>query len=339
VNFLQMLLWPLSVPFGAAARLRVRAYRSGLMQQRRLDGIVISVGNLTVGGTGKTPMVLWIAERLIAQGEKTAILTRGYRGQESDHGRTSDEAQLLGARLGGLVDVGVGADRWAEGRRLAARGVGYFILDDGFQHLGLARDVDLVLVDATSPFGGGHLLPAGRLREPKSALARADIVVITRSSHAPTVQAVIGRQSKAPIFYAHMQLDSVHTWNGHYPGAEDSSAGQRRFFAFCGIGNPSAFLSDLRSAGLDIVGHRFFPDHHRYDERDARFLEAAARQAGADALVSTEKDVFNLAGVRFSSLPVRYCRSSLRVDDEDLFWRAILTKAEAKLRRSNEPAR
>jgi tetraacyldisaccharide 4'-kinase len=336
VNFLQTLLWPLTLPFGAAARLRARAYQSGLMRQRRLDGIVISVGNLTVGGTGKTPMVLWIAERLMAEGKKTAILTRGYRGHESDHVRTSDEAQLLGARLGDRVAVGVGADRWAQGRRLAARGVGYFILDDGFQHLGLARDVDLVLVDATSPFGGGHLLPAGRLREPKSALARADIVVITRSSHAPAVQAVIGRESSAPIFYAHMQLDSVYAWNGQYPGTEDSDARQRRFFAFCGIGNPSAFLADLGSAGLDIVGHRFFPDHHRYDENDARALETAARQAGAEALLSTEKDVFNLAGIGFSSLPVRYCRSSLRIEKEDLFWRTILTKAEARLPSGHE---
>jgi len=331
VNFLETLFWPLTLPFGAAVRLRARAYESGILKQRRLDGIVISVGNLTVGGTGKTPMVLWIADRLIARGEQAGILTRGYRGQRSDGDRTSDEAQLLRARLGSRVPIGVGRHRWARGRELSARGVRWFILDDGFQHLPLARDIDLVLIDATSPFGGGHLLPAGRLREPKSALARADIIVITRSGHAPAVEAVIRRTSASPIFYARMRLDSVHTWSGIYPGLEDSDARARRFFLFCGIGNPSAFLGDLRGAGFDIVGHKFFRDHHRYDEQNVRSLEAAARQAGADALLCTEKDVFNLAGSQGPSIPVCYCPGSLEVEQGDEFWQAILAKVASRM--------
>jgi tetraacyldisaccharide 4'-kinase len=330
VNFLETLLWPLTLPFGAAARLRAGAYQNGLLRQRRLDGIVISVGNLTVGGTGKTPMVLWIAERLIGEGKKLGILTRGYRGQLSDQTRSSDESQLLEARLGDQVAVGVGADRWARGQELAARGVRWFVLDDGFQHLELARDVDLVLIDATNPLGGGHLLPAGRLREPKSALARADVIAITRSGHAPEVEAVIRRESDSPIFYAQMRLDSVHAWRGDYPGIEDRNARAHRFFAFCGIGNPSAFVADLRGAGLAVVGHRFFRDHHRYDEQNARSLEQAARQAGADALLCTEKDVFNLAGIGRPSIPVCYCRSSLQVEREDEFWQAIMAKAELR---------
>jgi len=185
VTLLESVLWPLTIPYGAATHLRTRAYRTGLLRAKRLDGVVISVGNLTVGGTGKTPMVLWIAERLIAEGKKTAILTRGYRGDASAEGSTSDEVQLLQARLGDRVAFGVGADRWARGRELSAQGIDWFILDDGFQHIQLARDVDIVLIDATNPFGGGHLLPAGRLREPKSALARANLVVVTRSDHAP----------------------------------------------------------------------------------------------------------------------------------------------------------
>jgi tetraacyldisaccharide 4'-kinase len=332
MNFLETLLWPLTLPFGAAARLRARAYQNGLLRQRRLDAVVISVGNLTVGGTGKTPMVLWIAERLIAGGKKTGILTRGYRGQPSARTRASDEVQWLEARLGDRVAMGVGADRWARGRELSARGVQWFVLDDGFQHLPLARDVDLVLIDATSPFGGGHLLPAGRLREPKSALARADIIAITRSGHAPAVEAIIRRESDSPIFYARMRLDSVHAWRGEYPGREDPHARARRFFAFCGIGNPSAFLADLRGAGLDIVGHRFFRDHHRYDQQNAQSLEAAARQAGADALLCTEKDLFNLTGINWPSMPVCYCRSSLQVEGQEEFWRAILAKVESRPR-------
>ena len=330
MNFLETLLWPLTLPFGAAARLRARGYQRGVLRQRRLDGIVISVGNLTVGGTGKTPMVLWIIERLIAGGKKTGILTRGYRGQSSAGTQASDEVQLLKARLGDQVALGVGADRWARGRELSARGVRWFVLDDGFQHLQLARDVDLVLIDATNPFGGGHLLPAGRLREPKSALARADVIAITRSVHAPAVEAVIRRETNAPIFYARMRLDSLHAWRGKYPGGEDPEARARRFFAFCGIGNPSAFLGDLRGAGLDIVGHRFFRDHHRYDQQNAQFLEAAARQVGADALLCTEKDLFNLTGIDWPSMPLYYGRSSLQVEGEQEFWRAIITKVESR---------
>ncbi len=179
------LLWPFTLPYGAATRLRALAYRRGILRQCRLDDVVISVGNLTTGGTGKTPMVLWIAQRLLSEGKKVGILTRGYRGKTSSGGSTSDEVRFLQARLGDSVAFGVGADRFARGRELSARGVEWFILDDGFQHQQLARSVNIVLIDATNPFGGGHLLPAGRLREPKSALARADIIVITRSERAP----------------------------------------------------------------------------------------------------------------------------------------------------------
>ena len=200
MNIGQSLLWPLTLPYGAVSRLRARAYKKGLLRQQRLHGVVISVGNLTTGGTGKTPMVLWLAERLLAEGKKAGILTRGYRGETSLTGSTSDEVQLLQRRLGDRVAFGIGADRFARGSELATRGIDWFILDDGFQHLQLARDVDIVLIDATNPFGGGHLLPAGRLREPKAAISRADIVVITRSGHAPLSRRQFGA-SRVRLFF------------------------------------------------------------------------------------------------------------------------------------------
>ena len=324
MTLLESLLWPLTLPYGAAAHLRARAYRTGLLRSKRLDGVVISVGNLTVGGTGKTPMVLWIAERLIAEGKKTGILTRGYRGEASAEGSTSDEVRMLRARLGDRVSFGVGADRWARGRELSARGVEWFILDDGFQHLQLARDVDVVLIDATNPFGGGRLLPAGRLREPKSALARADVVVITRSDHAPAIEAVVRRESDAPIFYARPALDSIQSVSGGQPA--DAAAREEKLFAFCAIGNPKAFLEDLRSWGFTIVGHAFFPDHHRFSARDLQTIEQKARRAGASALICTEKDAFNLGGVPPMGLFV--CRVSLRVEREQEFWAALMTIAK-----------
>ena len=178
MNLRDALLWPFTIAYGMVVRTRSLAYRRGLLRQRRIDGVVISVGNLTVGGTGKTPMVLWTAQRLLAEKKSVGILTRGYRGKPDPGGAkpvsgvssetTSDEVRLLKARLGESVAFGVGANRFARGRELAKRGIQWFVLDDGFQHRQLARDVDIVLIDATNPFGGGHLLPAGRLREPRS---------------------------------------------------------------------------------------------------------------------------------------------------------------------------
>jgi len=339
------LLWPLSVPYAAAARLRAAAYTSGVLRQRRLEARVISVGNLTVGGTGKTPMVLWIAEHLLAEGKKTGILTRGYRGEPAKTAgsasggagaegaeSTSDEAQLIKARLGAHVAIGVGADRFATGRQLAREGVDWLILDDGFQHVQLARDVNLLLIDASDPFGGGRVLPAGRLREPRSALARADIVVITRSDHAPAVETLIRRYTQVPIFYAYAQPQPVRlagSSGGAYPGKEDPAARSKRLFAFCGIGNPGAFVSDLRAWGFHLAGSRFFRDHHRYWQGDIQAVEREALAAGAEGLICTEKDIFNLSGCRAQTLEIRYCPITMQAPDGEGLWRAIQSKALA----------
>jgi tetraacyldisaccharide 4'-kinase len=326
------LLWPLILPYGAFVLLRAFAYRHGILRQKRLDGIVISVGNLTTGGTGKTPMVLWMAQHLLAEGKSVGILTRGYRGKLLPGGSTSDEVQVMKQRLGDRGAFGVGADRFARGRELAQRGVEWFILDDGFQHLRLARNVDIVLIDATNPFGGGHLLPSGRLREPRSALSRADIVIITRSEHALAAEAAIRSDSGAPIFYARPQLDSVRILRGQYPGEPDADARARRFFAFCAIGNPSAFLADVQDWGFQIAGHRFFPDHHCYMQHDLDAIAEAAHVAGADALICTEKDVFNLSGAKWRPLEIRYCCITMRVGREDEFWQTVMTIAQSRVR-------
>ena len=342
----QSLLWPFTLPYAAAVSLRTRAYRSGLLRQKRLDGIVISVGNLTTGGTGKTPMVLWIAERLAAEGKRVGILTRGYRGTTHSVGRgmndsgatqgdsSSDEAQLLRHRLGDRVAIGVGANRFESGNELAKKGVRWFVLDDGFQHLALARDVNIVLVDATNPFGGGYLLPAGRLREPRAALARADIIVITRSEYTPAVEATIRHYSAAPIFHARPRLDAISAIDSATaPDPPADMAEKLRgetLFAFCGIGNPSAFVEDVRSWGYTVAGSKFFPDHHRYSQQDVQHIEAAAHDVGATAFICTEKDKFNLAGARWQSGNAWYCRISLQINREDEFWSAIKTKAEVR---------
>ena len=346
----QSLLWPFTLPYGAAAHLRARAYRKGILKQQHLDGTVISVGNLTTGGTGKTPMVLAIAEHLLAEGKNVGILTRGYRGEKiapasqndsptatkttttNTLTATSDEVRLLQSRLGTRVQFGVGADRYEQGRELAKRGVNWFILDDGFQHLRLARDVDIVLIDATNPFSGGRLLPAGHLREPRSALARADIIVVTRSTRAPAIESAIRRDSAAPIFYARPRLDAIHSFNEGPPARAVVPDALPKLFAFCGIGNPAAFLDDLRTWGLDIVGHKFFPDHHRYTARDAQEIQQQASATGASALICTEKDLYNLPANPQHKLPTFYCSISMQIDNPDDFWRTIKTVAEQRAR-------
>jgi tetraacyldisaccharide 4'-kinase len=326
------LLWPLTLPYGAISHLRARAYRTRILKQKDLAGNVISVGNLTTGGTGKTPMVIWIAERLAAEGKSVGILTRGYRGKTASKptsfgssvgtdatGSTSDEVQLMKARLGDRVAFGVGADRFARGQELGKRGVDWFVLDDAFQHLQLARDVDIVMIDATNPFG--HLLPAGRLREPKTALARSDLIVVTRSSHSPAVEAAVRRETNAPIFYAQAELDSVYSPSHAHLASHD--AREQKLFAFCGIGNPAAFVADLRGWGFQIVGHKFFPDHYRYTSGDIHEIEAEARVAGAGGLICTEKDRFNCP-CGSAAMDFWVCAISLRVEREQDFWRTMM---------------
>jgi len=337
---LRALLWPLSIVFEAVVRLRAFFYRAGIFSQKRLQGVVISVGNLTVGGTGKTPLVMWIVERLLSERKPTGILTRGYRGSKGtnlplaatapfpeDHVPLhvfSDEVWLYWKRFADRAYIGVGADRFAWGRRLEERGVQWFVLDDGFQHMRLARDVDIVLVDATDPFGGGLLLPAGRLREPETALGRADLVLITRQQPADAVEAVIRRHTDAPVFYARNELTDIFQRNPHLAGAQKADKQRRKFFAFCAIGNPSAFFVDLLSWGIHVIDCKSFRDHHKFSQSDVQELESRARAAGAEALICTEKDLFNCLQVEFRELPLFYCRISLKLTDGEGFWQEVL---------------
>jgi tetraacyldisaccharide-1-P 4'-kinase len=350
-RLLRAALLPLSPLYGLGAWLRCWSYRRGFFRSRRMPATIISVGNLTVGGTGKTPFVGWLAECLHRDGRNVAILSRGYLGfgrgsaETGSAGGTAvqaDEPRLLHARLAGRVPIAIGRDRYESAQPLIARGVNWFVLDDGFQHFQLHRDVDVVLVDATDPFGGG-LLPAGRAREPRSALRRADVLVITRAVRTPGLEAVLRRYSDAPIFYATTVWDELVPISspeaaaaaGISPAASGgpeqpsaSSNGQPRYFAFCGIGNPDAFFSDLRRWSDQLrgtlVGEKAFPDHHRYSREDLSAVERAARESGGTALVCTEKDARNLPVPLSAALPLFACRIRLLPADQEAVFRAIL---------------
>jgi tetraacyldisaccharide 4'-kinase len=296
---LRVLLWPVSLLYGEVARWRVWLYGKEILKRKRLSKPVISVGNLTVGGTGKTPMVIWLAERLLDEGHRVAILSRGYKGQ----GGTSDEIELMKYRLRNRAAFGVGANRSEQGKRLEA-GADVFLLDDGFQHLELARDLDILLIDASQPLGRQQLLPTGRLREPVSEMARADVLVFTRTETVAGAAAAVNKFEGFPMFSAATRLVGFRRFGAGVGVMAPEQIGAGPFYAFCGIGNPRAFFQDLQNWKVAVAERCEFADHHRYDARDARELEEAAQRAGAKALVTTEKDAQNLAGVNFEAMPV-----------------------------------
>jgi tetraacyldisaccharide 4'-kinase len=296
----RFVLWPFAMLYGTVVRFRVWFYETGIFKEQRLRKPVISVGNLTLGGTGKTPMVIWLAEKLLAEGKRVAILSRGYRGT----GKTSDEIELMKFRLKGRVQFGVGKDRLVQGRRLEDS-VDVLLLDDGYQHLRLARDVNILLMDAVRPLGNERLLPAGRLREPVSAMDRADILIITRTGTSPDTEAAIAKLESFPVFAAKTKLLGFRKLGGDAPLlSPEQMTAEGPFYVFCGIGNPAAFLLDLENWKLSIVGKEAFADHHQYSDGEIHELLDAARELEARALVTTEKDVQNMAGVDPIEMPI-----------------------------------
>ena len=289
----RILLWPLSELYGLYVRQRAVFYARGWLKSKRLRAKVISVGNLTVGGTGKTPMVLWLAEKFLAEGKSVAILSRGYRGSDG----SSDEIELLKRRLGDRVLFGVGADRFASGNRLeSANAIDVFLLDDGFQHLQLARDLDIVMLDGSRKLKDEWLLPAGSLREPIAACRRADILIVSRKFERPIIEAKDAHTFA--IFYAQTRLLGFHRFGSDSPQKYLSELGAGPFLAFCGIGNPDAFFDDLSRWHVPVAEKRVFSDHHKYSLRELDQLQSRAEACGVAGLVTTEKDAENISDMR-----------------------------------------
>jgi len=329
------LLTPLSLIYSLAVRVRAQLYAAGIRHSRRLGRPVVSVGNLSVGGTGKTPMVALLARDLIAGGRRVAVLTRGYGGTTKGGCRVvsdgtgllataaecGDEPCLLARSVSGLIVV-VGSDRFQAGRMALERfSPDLFILDDGFQHLRLHRDLNILLLDGRRPFGNGRLLPAGLLREPVSAVRRADLVVLTRCGDTEVTIPVTG----VPVCRSSHRLKGFAPLDGG-PVAPFSALRGRRGVACAGIADPGSFFSALREAGVELSAALAFTDHCRYGEGEMGLLKRAFVRTGADFLITTEKDA-----VKLSSFGSALGEAYAAVLEIELHDPAVLTNEVEKL--------
>jgi len=292
--------------------LRNRLYDRRILSVVRLDRPVVSVGNLSAGGTGKTPVVLWLAQRLLEMGLRAAVLLRGYRARP---GGVSDEEALYLDRLGeGFIFAN--PDRVASGRAALARNpsIDVLLLDDGFQHRRLHRDLDIVLIDATNPFGYGHVHPRGLLREPLSGLRRAHAVVLTRADQ-PDPAEVLRVESRirtitaAPIFRARHVISGLLDPDGNRREV-DSLRGQS-CIAVAAIANPASLRAQLLQLGARLTGELWFPDHHDYDQEDLSRITEAGSEDGP--IVVTEKDWVKLRRLDLGALHGRLLRLELTI--------------------------
>jgi 3-deoxy-D-manno-octulosonic-acid transferase len=336
----RLVLTPLSWLWAAGHRWNLAR---GIATQKSLSTRVVSIGGLTMGGAGKTPLVQHIASRLAERGKTPAILTRGYRkksavravviprGQHVPIELTGDEAQMF--VRSGVAHVGVGAHRWEVGERLERElHPDIFLLDDGFQHIRLKRDEDIVLIDALNPLAGG-VFPLGRRREPLESLKRATAIVITRvdqledGTEVAGIERLIRRyNAKAPIYRCRIVPREWVALDGSASCAL-VSAPFRRVAAFCGLGTPKSFWKTLTQLDLEVVSTWAFEDHHAYRAEDLRRLRQQAQSTGAEVLVTTEKDTMNLrdgAAQLVAPIKIFWLRIDVELSREEEFMARIL---------------
>lgn len=347
-----MILPPIGKLYGSVMAARNALYDWGILKSSPLGARTISVGNLTTGGTGKTPLTALISEILIDSGEMVCILTRGYgranprervlvsdgRAILADASEGGDEPAELAARLGGRAIIVADADRLAAGRwALEKFGVTAFVLDDGFQHRRVKRDLDIVCIDATDPCGGGRVLPAGRLRESFDGLKRADAMVMTRSDLVDDVSAIEkrlrSRNDSAPIFRAATRISELISLVEFHAKAQRTQRVDRiaelvnaNCGVFCAVGNPEAFFRTAeRYLGDEgrFVFRKAFADHHPYTQADVDEIVRHAKDSGAEVLITTAKDAVKLGSLNFV-LPCFVVEAETAIDDVNSFERLIV---------------
>ena len=317
----QQLIFKLGRPFSGlyalAMRLRALGYRYNIFKTKRVPRPVISIGNLTLGGTGKTPHVIAICQYLQEKGLRPAVVTRGYGGKAGkgplvvSDGRcvvttadvAGDEPVMMAPKLWG-VPIVAGSDRY----RCSMFAIEEFdasiiVLDDGFQHLRLHRDVDIVLMEASAPFGTGRVFPGGNLREPLSALSRVDAIVLTKCNEIDpnTIVLVEDRvrplAPDKPIFTSKYELDSIELVAGPQSPStiSEQELSRKRIFCFCALAQPESFYCLVRENGLNICGTMSFPDHHFYTQEDIEAIVTKAKETNCQISLTTEKDFAKIA--------------------------------------------
>lgn len=327
---LRMALALLAAPYGVATTARNALYDRGLFRQHTASIPVVSVGNLTLGGTGKTPLVAWVARLLAADGRRPAIVSRGYG---APPGAESDEAAELAILVPGVPHV-ADRDRCRGVAAAAVRGADVAILDDGFQHRRLRRDLDIVALDASDPFGCGRLVPRGLLRESPAGLARAGLRAHPcrrpRAQQRAEIRAAVtrARRGRPPAIW--LETD-------HRPVATRTASGRieplaaltsRRSAAFCGIGNPAAFRNTLGECGLDVAGFRGYADHHAYTPTDCEAIAAWAGALGVDRIVTTLKDLVKIRRDELGGIPLVALEVAIEpLDDQESLATAITAAA------------
>lgn len=334
--------------YGLVVKLRLWLYRSGFLSTQTLEHPVISVGNLTVGGTGKTPFVMYLAQLLLRRGFQPVVLSRGYGGKAgrshrvvSDGRRilcgpneSGDEPFLMARRLEG-VPVLVGRNRYRSAQapllQKSSRQL-VFLLDDGYQHLALQRDLNILLLDATDPFGGNHLLPRGRLREPLNGMRRADLVVITRA-HRPleseTIQLTIRRLNPlVPIsFFYHDGVAIYDLKNGRR--FELRQFLNERVVVLAAIGNPAVFVDDLEHYQMRVVDQFLYRDHHRFSQSELDQALSRVDRLSARAVITTEKDAVRLEGLSFEKDQVLVFQIECRPENEKAYEEFLLSELKS----------
>jgi tetraacyldisaccharide 4'-kinase len=315
----EWILYASSEVYQLAARLRAHLYDKDVLKQKSLPCKVLSIGNITVGGTGKTPMVQYVADLLQRFGLKVAVISRGYGGSAQGSGgivsdgtttwmgtqASGDEPQLLASRLKGIPLL-VGRDRYQAGKLAISRfGASVLVLDDGFQHLALKRDLNLLLLDSTRPFGNGHCIPRGPLREPVAQIKRASALVLTRwaeDSHWNAQGSILETYAPGrPIFRCMHMAERLFVAGQEKPIALATLEG-KRLFAFSGIARNESFRETVSGLGGDIVGFLEFSDHHQYAHHDIKSIWKRATDGRVDSIITTEKDLVNL-GTDIPSTP------------------------------------
>lgn len=316
-----VLLYPLSVVYGLVVKTRSLLYGLNILPSYGLSKKVVSIGNITVGGTGKTPVTIFLAEFFQKSGKKVAVLSRGYMGSAKGAAVVSDgkelflgpkeagdEPYLIAMRLKG-IPVAVSADRVRGGRLLIERfSPDVIILDDAFQHIRLRRDINIVLIDSAEGFGPGYLLPRGVLREPVSSLRRADFALVKGGPPENSVLKALQKYSVPcmPFTYTPSAIYDIET------GEEEpvTSLAGKKALPVCGIANPSSFLETLSGLGVVFESRIVYPDHHAYDEEDIAAIEKAA---DSSMVITTEKDACKLKG-RIKGVKVYALRIEAEMD-------------------------